>query len=109
MPIYEYRCENGHLFEVMQKMSDSPVTECEQCGAPVQRVFHPVAVHFKGSGFYNTDYGTSKRKRELDKSASDGADKHDAKQAEKKASSSSDSSSSTPPASPSTTSSSSSD
>ena len=84
MPIYEYRCENGHLFEVMQKMSDSPVTECEECGAPVQRVFHPVAVHFKGKGFYNTDYGTSKRKRELDKSASDGADKHDAKQAEKK-------------------------
>ncbi len=84
MPIYEYRCENGHLFEVMQKMSDSPVTECEECGAPVQRVFHPVAVHFKGKGFYNTDYGTSKRKRELDKSASDGADKNDAKQAEKK-------------------------
>ena len=84
MPIYEYRCENGHLFEVLQKMTDSPVTECEQCGATVQRVFHPVAVHFKGSGFYNTDYGTSKRKRELDKSASDGADKHDAKQADKK-------------------------
>ena len=109
MPIYEYRCENGHLFEVMQKMSDSPVTECEECGAPVQRVFHPIAVHFKGSGFYNTDYGTSKRKRELDKSASDGADKNDAKQADKKPSSSSDSSSSTPSTSPSTTSSSSSD
>jgi hypothetical protein len=54
------------------------------CGAPVSRVFHPVAVHFKGSGFYNTDYGTARRKREMDKSASDGADKHDAKQAEKK-------------------------
>jgi putative FmdB family regulatory protein len=89
MPIYEYRCENGHLFEVLQKMTDSPVTECEECGAPVQRVFHPVAVHFKGSGFYNTDYGTSKRKRELDKSASDGADKNDAKQKDKQASSSS--------------------
>jgi putative FmdB family regulatory protein len=57
MPIYEYRCENGHLFEVMQKMSDPPVTSCEECGATVARVFHPVAVHFKGSGFYNTDYG----------------------------------------------------
>src|SRR4051794_36138695 len=88
MPIYEYRCENGHLFEVLQKMSDSPVTECEECGAPVQRVFHPVAVHFKGSGFYNTDYGTSKRKRELDKSASEGADKHDAKSKDKSATSS---------------------
>jgi putative FmdB family regulatory protein len=61
MPIYEYRCENGHTFEVMQRMSDDPVTKCEVCGAPVQRVFHPVAVHFKGSGFYNTDYGKQKR------------------------------------------------
>jgi hypothetical protein len=52
-------------------------------------VFHPVAVHFKGSGFYNTDYGTSRRKREMDSSAKEGADKHDAKQAEKKSSSSS--------------------
>ena len=84
MPIYEYRCENGHLFEVMQKITDDPVTTCDDCGAAVQRVYHPVAVHFKGSGFYNTDYGTARRKRELDKSASDGADKHDAKQKEKK-------------------------
>ncbi|MDP9385787.1 MAG: FmdB family transcriptional regulator [Actinomycetota bacterium] len=84
MPIYEYRCENGHVFEVMQKMSDGPVTECETCEAPVQRVFHPIAVHFKGSGFYNTDYGTAKRKRENEASAKAGADKHDAKQAEKK-------------------------
>jgi putative FmdB family regulatory protein len=61
MPFYEYRCEKGHTFEVMQRMTDPPVTECERCGAPVQRVFHPVAVHFKGSGFYNTDYGKKKR------------------------------------------------
>jgi putative FmdB family regulatory protein len=60
MPIYEYRCENGHLFEVVQRMSDDPVTVCEQCGAPVERVFHPVAVHFKGKGFYTTDYGSGK-------------------------------------------------
>ena len=56
MPIYEYRCTNGHLFEVIQSMSDDPVETCEVCGAPVERVFHPVAVHFKGSGFYTTDY-----------------------------------------------------
>lgn len=56
MPIYEYRCQNGHEFEVLQAMSDDPVETCEQCGAPVERVFHPVAVHFKGSGFYSTDY-----------------------------------------------------
>jgi putative FmdB family regulatory protein len=99
MPIYEYRCENGHLFEVMQKMTDEPVTQCETCGAPVQRVFHPVAVHFKGSGFYNTDYGTSKRKRELAQSGKDGADKHDSKQSEKSSSSSDSSSSSSTPSS----------
>jgi putative FmdB family regulatory protein len=86
MPIYEYRCENGHLFEVMQKITDDPVTACETCGAPVQRVFHPIAVHFKGSGFYNTDYGTSRRKRETEASAKEGADKQDAKQKEKKSS-----------------------
>ena len=93
MPIYEYRCDNGHLFEVLQKITDDPVTTCETCAAPVQRVFHPVAVHFKGSGFYNTDYGTSKRKREMDASAKAGADKHDAKSKDKKDSSGSSSSS----------------
>jgi putative FmdB family regulatory protein len=61
MPIYEYRCEQGHTFEVMQRMTDDPVASCQTCDAPVERVFHPVAVHFKGSGFYNTDYGTRKR------------------------------------------------
>ena len=83
MPIYEYRCENGHLFEVMQKIADPPVTACTTCAAPVQRVFHPIAVHFKGSGFYNTDYGTAKRKRELDASAKSGADASDAKAKDK--------------------------
>jgi predicted nucleic acid-binding Zn ribbon protein len=71
---------------VMQKITEDPVTACETCGAPVQRVYHPIAVHFKGSGFYNTDYGTARRKRETDKSASDGADKHDAKAKETKSS-----------------------
>jgi putative FmdB family regulatory protein len=60
MPIYEYRCERGHTFEVMQRMTDDPVSSCSTCDAPVQRVFHPVAVHFKGSGFYTTDYGKKK-------------------------------------------------
>jgi putative FmdB family regulatory protein len=96
MPIYEYRCENGHLFEVMQKITEEPVTQCEECGAPVQRVFHPIAVHFKGSGFYNTDYGTAKRRRENQDSAASGADKSDAKKTEKKSDTSSTSSSSSP-------------
>ena len=56
MPIYEYRCGNGHEFEVVQRMTDDPVSSCEVCGEPVERVFRPVAVHFKGSGFYTTDY-----------------------------------------------------
>jgi putative FmdB family regulatory protein len=68
MPIYEYRCERGHTFEVMQKMTDDPVSSCTTCDAPVQRVFHPVAVHFKGKGFYNTDYGTKRRNREKERS-----------------------------------------
>ena len=71
MPIYEYRCTNGHTFEVLQSMSDDPVTACEVCGEPVERVFHPVAVHFKGSGFYTTDYA----KKGANKSGSDGGSK----------------------------------
>jgi putative FmdB family regulatory protein len=92
MPIYEYRCENGHTFEVMQRMTDDPVSVCSTCEAPVQRVFHPVAVHFKGKGFYNTDYGTRRRNRELERSGSEGADKPEAKtDSSASASSSSDS------------------
>jgi putative FmdB family regulatory protein len=60
MPTYEYRCQNGHTFEEIQRMTDEPLTTCPTCGAPVERVFHPVAVHFKGSGFYSTDYGKKK-------------------------------------------------
>jgi len=63
MPIYEYRCPNGHTFELFQKMSDDPVESCEVCGAsPVEKVLFPVAVHYKGSGFYSTDYGRGSRK-----------------------------------------------
>jgi putative FmdB family regulatory protein len=93
MPIYEYRCERGHQFEVMQKMTDDPVLSCTRCEAPVQRVFHPVAVHFKGKGFYNTDYGTRRRNRELERSGKDGSDKTESKSKESSSSSSSSSSS----------------
>jgi putative FmdB family regulatory protein len=91
MPIYEYRCERGHQFEVMQRMTDDPVQSCTRCEAPVQRVFHPVAVHFKGKGFYNTDYGTRRRNRELERSGKDGADKTESKAKESSSSSSSSS------------------
>jgi len=93
MPIYEYRCENGHTFEVMQKMTDDPVSVCSTCEAPVQRVFHPVAVHFKGKGFYNTDYGTRRRNRELERSGKDGADKSSSSSSSSDSSTSSSSSS----------------
>jgi putative FmdB family regulatory protein len=67
MPIYEYRCPNGHTFEVFQRMSDPPVLACETCGAsPVEKLLFPVAVHFKGSGFYATDYGRGSRKPSKD-------------------------------------------
>ena len=62
MPIYEYRCPNGHTFEVFQRMTDPPVHACEVCGAgPVEKLLFPVAVHFKGKGFYSTDYGRGAR------------------------------------------------
>jgi putative FmdB family regulatory protein len=92
MPIYEYRCQNDHRFEVLQKFSDEALTECEVCGAPASRVLHPVAIHFKGSGFYSTDYGRKS------KSASDGKAEgsSDAKPPEKKSDSSGSGGSSEP-------------
>ncbi len=60
MPIYEYRCEHGHEFDVFQRMSDDTLTACQVCGGPAQRVLSAPAVHFKGSGFYTTDYGKKK-------------------------------------------------
>src|SRR5438045_4801467 len=74
MPIYEYRCRNGHTFEVFQRMADDPIRTCEVCGAPVERVFHPVAVHFKGSGFYTTDYARKGAKTSADGAGKDSAD-----------------------------------
>ena len=91
MPIYEYRCENGHTFEVMQRMIDDPLTACTECGAPVQRVFHPVAIHFKGKGFYNTDYGKKTRGASKD---GDGSGKSESKEPAGSTSSKSESTSS---------------
>jgi len=61
VPTYEYRCNAcDHRFERFQKMSDKAVEECELCSGVVERVLFPVAVHFKGSGFYTTDYAKKK-------------------------------------------------
>ncbi len=88
MPIYEYRCRNDHRFEVLQKFTDEPVAECEVCGAPSQRVLHPVAIHFKGSGFYSTDYGRGKAKAAPDSKGDGGEKKSESTPASSDASSS---------------------
>jgi putative FmdB family regulatory protein len=69
MPIYEYKCENGHVFDVMQSISDEPLTECIECNAPVRKVLRPVGISFKGSGFYSTDYKSSTKTETDDKVA----------------------------------------
>jgi putative FmdB family regulatory protein len=79
MPTYEYRCERGHTFEVMQRMTEDPLPSCSTCDAPVQRVFHPVAVHFKGSGFYTTDYANKKTSGGSETASKEGSKKPEAK------------------------------
>ena len=62
MPIYEYRCPNGHTFERFQSMTAPAPEKCDICGAvPLELVLYPVAIHYKGSGFYSTDYGRKKK------------------------------------------------
>jgi putative FmdB family regulatory protein len=70
MPIYEYKCENGHVFDVMQKLSEDPLASCIECGAPVRKVLHPVGISFKGSGFYSTDYSKQPPKETTQKETS---------------------------------------
>lgn len=90
MPIYEYRCPDGHTFEVFQRFADAPIEQCETCGkSPVEKVLYPVSVHFKGSGFYSTDYGRGGRKKteggkDGDGSGSGGSSGGDSAPAEKK-------------------------
>lgn len=75
MPTYEYRCPQGHTFELFQKMSDDPPEACEVCGeGPVERLLFAPPVHFKGSGFYTTDYGRRGRKREAASGDGGGSD-----------------------------------
>ena len=72
MPTYGYRCPKGHEFEAIHGMGAPPPTACEVCGAePITRVFYPISVSFKGSGFYTTDYGRSEQKPEASAPAGD--------------------------------------
>jgi putative FmdB family regulatory protein len=65
VPTYEYKCPNGHVFEVFKRIADPPPEVCPVCGAsPVETILYPVPVHFRGSGFYSTDYGRGGRKRD---------------------------------------------
>jgi putative FmdB family regulatory protein len=88
VPIYEYRCPNGHTFEIFQRMTDPPSEVCVTCGAgPVEKILFPVAVHFKGSGFYSTDYGKGNKKpKDKDGDTTASKDKAADKPAEKTAS-----------------------
>ena len=86
MPIYEYKCENGHVFDVMQKLAEDPLTSCIECGAPVRKVLHPVGISFKGSGFYSTDYskkGSTETAKETSTSTNGDSKSGDKKSAEK--------------------------
>ena len=75
MPIYEYRCPEGHTFERFQSMTAPAPEKCDVCGAtPVELVLYPVAIHYKGSGFYTTDYGKAKKKKEGESSGAGGAE-----------------------------------
>jgi putative FmdB family regulatory protein len=98
MPIYEYRRPDGTTFEILQSITAEPLTEDPETGVPVERVLHAPAVHFKGSGFYNTDYGTKKRARETkeagDKGSSDSSSKAESSSSSKSESTTSTSSSS---------------
>jgi len=71
MPTYEFLClDHGHRFEVFQRIGEDPVTACPECGGDVRKVFHPVGVVLKGSGFYKTDSRISKEtKKEPKKDA----------------------------------------
>ena len=85
MPIYEYRCPEGHTFERFQSMTAPAPEKCDVCGAaPVELVLYPVAIHYKGSGFYTTDYG---KKEQKDDSKSPDSKPKDSKPAESKPSS----------------------
>jgi len=103
VPTYEYRCPNGHLFEVFKSITAPAPEVCSVCGeGPLEVVLHPVAVHFKGSGFYNTDYGTRKRSRENEAASESGSkegakDSKESKSSESTKSSSNDSSNGSAP------------
>ena len=74
MPVYEYRCRDcGHEFEIQQSMSDDTLTVCPSCGGDLRKVFSPVGIAFKGSGFYKNDSGSRSGSSKGDGSKADGS------------------------------------
>ncbi len=94
MPIYEYRRPDGTTFDVLQSFADATLTHDPETGVPVVKVFHAPAIHFKGKGFHNTDYGTRNRNRELESSGENGANNHSEKSKDKREKAGSESSTS---------------
>jgi putative FmdB family regulatory protein len=85
VPTYEYKCPNGHVFEVFKRIADPQPEKCPVCGAsPVETVLYPVPVHFRGSGFYSTDYGRGGRKKEPAKESADSGSGSDSGSGDKK-------------------------
>jgi len=85
VPTYEYKCPNGHVFEVFKRISDPPPEACAICNAsPVETVLYPVPVHFRGSGFYSTDYGRGSRKKESTRESSESSESSSSSSDEKK-------------------------
>ncbi|MSO47157.1 MAG: hypothetical protein EXQ67_03610 [Thermoleophilia bacterium] len=100
MPTYEYKCADGHLTEAFQKMTDEPLKKCGTCGKKVERVLFAPSIHYKGTGFYSTDYGKGGKKSRSEAKSEGGETKKstrgdDAKKSDSSSSTSSDSSSST--------------
>jgi putative FmdB family regulatory protein len=100
MPVYGYRCTHGHHFEVQQRITDPPLTQCPECGAPVTRVFYPVGIIFKGGGFYKTDSRGSSSDGSITPAEAPKVDAKPDGKADTKTKAASDSGSSTPSVTP---------
>jgi putative FmdB family regulatory protein len=94
MPTYEYACTDcGRHIEVVQSMSDAPLGECGACGGRLRKVFSPIGIVFKGSGFYKTDSRKRTTDRKADTSSSSSTPSSGSSSSEGSGSSSSSSSS----------------
>jgi len=95
MPVYEYRCKScGKTHEIGHGFNDKRPTECPSCGGELVRVFHPIGLVFKGSGFHKTDYGGASSRAPSEGKSSE-SEKSESKSTDSKSGSSSESATST--------------